>query len=50
MKTTNQEGQIPFFNGLKVISMFWVILGHRYAVFEELVVNLEDAKNVRTIS
>lgn len=50
MKTTKQEGQIPYFNGFKVISMFWVILGHRYAVFEAFVINQDDVKNVSKIN
>lgn len=46
MKTTKREGQIPYFNGLKVISMFWVILGHRYATSEAFVSNEEEVKHV----
>lgn len=34
-----QSGQILFFNGMKVISMFWVILGHRFESSEGVVVN-----------
>lgn len=46
MKTTRHEGQISNFDGLKVISMFWVIMGHRYVAFEENVINLEYGKKV----
>lgn len=32
-RTTRQSEQIQFFNGMKVLSVFWVIAGHRYINF-----------------
>lgn len=44
-----QSGQILFFNGMKVISMFWVVLGHRFESNEVLVVNQVDVDKVSTV-
>lgn len=42
----NQPGQILIFNGLKVISMFWVVLGHRFEVDEVMAINKADVEEV----
>lgn len=46
IKTTKREGQIPFFDELKVLSMFWVTMGHRYGTFQTFVVNRDEVQNV----
>lgn len=45
-KTSKQTGQILFFNGMKVLSMFWIIMGHRYEVSFYNVMNKEDIQEV----
>lgn len=50
INVTQQPGQISFFNGLKVISMFWIILGHRFAASVDLIVNKADATEVSIFS
>lgn len=49
MKTTSTQdsGQILCFNGVKVISMLWVILGHRYSFLASIgLINLSDGEEV----
>lgn len=46
MKTNNQPGQILFFNGFKVFSMFWVITGHRYSYYGSFAINKQDTEEV----
>lgn len=46
LKTTKQSDQILCFNGIKVVSMIWVILGHRYLSFQDLAVNKEEVTEV----
>lgn len=41
-----QSGQILFFDGMKVITMFWVILGHRFESNEFIAVNRDEVKEV----
>lgn len=36
LKASSEPGQILCFNGMKAISLFWVIVGHRYSMFESL--------------
>lgn len=42
IKVNTQTEQILFFNGLKVVSMFWVVLGHRFESNEVMAVNKAD--------
>lgn len=46
IRVSEQSDQILFFNGLKVISMFWVIVGHRYQIASNIVINKADATEV----
>lgn len=46
IKIDHQSGQFLFFNGLKVISMFWVVLGHRFESNETMTINKSDIKHV----
>lgn len=41
-----QSGQILFFNGMKVISMFWVVLGHRFEINDFIAINKADVAKV----
>lgn len=45
-RVSQQSGQIVFFNGMKVITMFWVILGHRFESNEFVAVNQAEVKEV----
>lgn len=46
MQTSKQSGQILFFNGFKVFSMFWVIALHRYSYYEGFAINKLDMEEV----
>lgn len=47
LHTTESSSQILCFNGIKVISMFWVIAGHRYSAAQSLqVINIDDTFKV----
>lgn len=46
INTTRQPGQIEFFSGLRVLSMFWIIMGHRCAGTDGYAINIEDIENV----
>lgn len=46
LKTSQDSGQILFFNGMKVLSMFWVITGHRYQWSQTEYINVEEAEEV----
>lgn len=45
-RISQQSDQILFFNGMKVITMFWVVLGHRFESNEFVTVNQVDVKEV----
>lgn len=47
MQVSNASGQILCFNGLKVISLFWVIVGHRFSIQNARgVINYDDVAPV----
>lgn len=50
LKTNQDSGQILFLNGMKVLSMFWVIMGHRYSGLEGSASNKEEMAAVSWFS
>lgn len=47
LQASNAPEQILCFNGMKAISLFWVIAGHRYAMYESIgSINPLDAQEV----
>lgn len=47
LQVSKAQQQIHCFNGLKVISLFWVIVGHRYSVTQAKgIINYDDTYSV----
>lgn len=45
--SNTQQQQILCFNGLKVISLFWVIMGHRFSIQQARgIINYDDTYSV----
>lgn len=46
-RTGRQTGQFSFFHGMKVLSMCWVILFHRFVFLPIITINAADFQEVR---
>lgn len=46
IKASTNSDQIQFFNGMKVLSMIWIIIGHSFEFYNVLFVNKEDIEEV----